>query len=131
LLWAATGRTFSLGAGGRPADRTVRPWGVYTVLWEGPRFKVKELQVDPGHRLSLQLHHHRSEHWVVTEGRLVLTRAEEVRQVGPNDYMHIPAGVKHRIENPGPETARMIEVQSGEYVGEDDIVRFDDTYGRI
>jgi mannose-1-phosphate guanylyltransferase/mannose-6-phosphate isomerase len=112
------------------ADFAVRPWGTYAVLWEGPGFKVKELQVNPGQRLSLQMHRHRSEHWVVTEGQVLLTRADEVKQVGPDGYMHIPAGVKHRIENPGQTRARMIEVQSGEYVGEDDIVRFDDVYGR-
>lgn len=111
-------------------EYAARPWGSYTVLWEGPGFKVKELQVHPGQKLSLQLHKHRSEHWVVTEGRLVLTRAEEVIDAPPDTYLHIPAGVKHRIENPGEDLARMIEVQYGSYVGEDDIVRFEDVYGR-
>lgn len=111
-------------------EYAARPWGSYTVLWEGPGFKVKELQVNPGQKLSLQLHRHRSEHWVVTEGQFVLTRAEEQLQVGPDAYLHIPAGVKHRIENRGEYPARMIEVQYGSYVGEDDIVRFDDVYGR-
>ena len=120
---------------GRPEidgqDRVAtRPWGTYSVLWEGPGFKVKELIVNPGGRLSLQLHRHRSEHWVVTSGQPKLTRGEEARLAGPDSYLHIPAGMKHRIENPGEDPARMIEVQFGSYVGEDDIVRFDDLYGR-
>jgi mannose-1-phosphate guanylyltransferase/mannose-6-phosphate isomerase len=113
------------------SEYAVRPWGSYTVLWEGPGFKVKELLINPGQKLSLQMHRHRSEHWVVTNGELLLTRGEEVVRAGPDSYLHVPAGVKHRIENPADEPARMIEVQSGRYVAEDDIVRFEDVYGRV
>jgi mannose-1-phosphate guanylyltransferase/mannose-6-phosphate isomerase len=113
------------------SEYAARPWGSYTVLWEGPGFRVKELLINPGQKLSLQLHRHRSEHWVVTNGELLLTRGEEVIRAGPDRYLHVPAGVKHRIENPGDEVARMIEVQSGSYVAEDDIVRFEDVYGRV
>jgi mannose-1-phosphate guanylyltransferase/mannose-6-phosphate isomerase len=109
---------------------THRPWGSYTVLAEGPGFKVKELIVKPRQKLSLQLHNRRAEHWVVAEGRPRLTCGESVREYGPNEYLYIPLRAKHRIENPGEETVRIIEVQSGEYLGEDDIVRFEDIYGR-
>jgi mannose-1-phosphate guanylyltransferase/mannose-6-phosphate isomerase len=113
------------------SEYAVRPWGSYTVLWEGPGFKVKELLINPGQKLSLQMHRHRSEHWVVTNGELLLTRGEEIVRAGPDSYLHVPAGVKHRIENPADEPARLIEVQSGRYVAEDDIVRFEDVYGRV
>ncbi|MCH8075974.1 MAG: mannose-1-phosphate guanylyltransferase/mannose-6-phosphate isomerase [SAR324 cluster bacterium] len=108
----------------------VRPWGSYQVLAEGPGYKVKVLTVNPGQKLSLQMHRHRAEHWVVVEGTVLLTRDEEVGEFATNAYFHIPAGVKHRIENPGGEVARIIEVQQGSYLGEDDIVRFEDIYGR-
>lgn len=107
-----------------------RPWGSFTVLWEGAGFKVKELSIHPGQKLSLQSHRHRSEHWVVTHGELLLTRGEEVVRAGADGYLHIPAGAKHRIENTGDEMARLIEVQVGSSVAEDDIVRFEDVYGR-
>jgi mannose-1-phosphate guanylyltransferase/mannose-6-phosphate isomerase len=109
---------------------THRPWGSYTILAEGPGFKVKELVVKPGQKLSLQLHHRRAEHWVVAEGRPTLTCGESAKPYAPNEYLFIPIEAKHRIENPGPGTARIIEVQSGDYLGEDDIVRFEDIYGR-
>ena len=108
----------------------VRPWGTYEVLAEGPGYKVKVLTVNPGQKLSLQMHRHRAEHWVVVEGTLFLTRDETVGEFAANDYFHIPAGAKHRIENRGSEVARIIEVQQGSYLGEDDIVRFEDIYGR-
>jgi len=107
-----------------------RPWGTFTVLWEGAGFKVKELSIHPGQKLSLQSHRHRSEHWVVTHGELLLTRGEEVVRARSNSYLHVPAGVKHRIENLGDEVARLIEVQLGSSVAEDDIVRYEDAYGR-
>ena len=111
--------------------RTVaRPWGTYTVLEEGPRFKIKRIVVKPGASLSLQMHHHRSEHWVVVCGMAKVTNGESVRLVNSNESTYIPAGHRHRLENPGVIDLVMIEVQSGEYLGEDDIVRFEDIYGR-
>ncbi len=112
--------------------RTVsRPWGTYTVLEEGPRFKIKRIVVKPGAALSLQMHHHRSEHWVVVQGMVRVVNGGEPRLVSANESTFIPAGHKHRLENPGVIDLVMIEVQSGEYLGEDDIVRFEDQYGRI
>lgn len=112
--------------------RTVsRPWGTYTVLEEGPRFKIKRIVVKPNAALSLQMHHHRSEHWVVVQGMAKVTNGEGARLVNSNESTYIPAGHKHRLENPGVIDLVMIEVQSGEYLGEDDIVRFEDQYGRI
>ncbi len=111
--------------------RTVhRPWGTYTVLEEGPRFQIKRIVVKPGARLSLQMHHHRSEHWVVVSGMAKVVNGEREFFVGTNESTYIPAGHKHRLDNPGVVDLVMIEVQSGEYLGEDDIVRFDDVYGR-
>mgnify|MGYP006193322953 CR=1 FL=1 len=111
--------------------RTVsRPWGTYTVLEEGPRFKIKRIVVKPGAALSLQMHHHRSEHWVVVQGMAKVTNGNGARLVNSNESTFIPAGHKHRLENPGVIDLVMIEVQSGEYLGEDDIVRFEDQYGR-
>lgn len=111
--------------------RTVhRPWGTYTVLEEGPRFKIKRLVVWPGASLSLQMHHHRSEHWIVVSGMAQVTNGEAVSYVRPNESTYIPAGNRHRVENPGVVDLVMIEVQSGDYLGEDDIVRFEDVYGR-
>ena len=111
--------------------RTVhRPWGTYTVLEEGPRFQIKRIVVKPGARLSLQMHHHRSEHWVVVSGMAKVVNGEKEFFVGTNESTYIPAGHKHRLDNPGVVDLVMIEVQSGEYLGEDDIVRFDDVYGR-
>ena len=109
---------------------TMRPWGSYAVLQEGPGFKVKILEVHPHHKLSLQLHHHRAEHWVVVEGTARLTRGEEVSDLSASEYFYIPQGTKHRIENPTDRVLRIIEVQHGAYLGEDDIVRFEDVYGR-
>lgn len=113
--------------------RTVaRPWGSYTILEEGPRFKIKRIVVKPGASLSLQMHHHRSEHWIVVQGMAqVVNGGVEPRLVNTNESTFIPAGHKHRLKNPGVLDLVMIEVQSGEYLGEDDIVRFDDQYGRV
>lgn len=111
--------------------RTVhRPWGTYTVLEESSRFKIKRIEVKPGSSLSLQLHHHRSEHWVVVSGMAKIVNGEQEVFVATNQSTFIPAGHKHRLENPGVLNLVMIEVQSGEYLGEDDIVRFEDIYGR-
>jgi mannose-1-phosphate guanylyltransferase len=112
--------------------RTVhRPWGTYTVLEEGHGFKIKRIEVKPGASLSLQMHHHRSEHWIVVSGTAKVTNGDREIIVRPNESTYIPAGHKHRLENPGVVDVVMIEVQSGEYLGEDDIVRFQDNYGRV
>lgn len=112
--------------------RTVsRPWGTYTVLEEGSRFKIKRIMVKPGASLSLQMHHHRSEHWIVVSGMAKVTNGENELFVNTNESTFIPAGHPHRLENPGILDLVMIEVQSGEYLGEDDIVRFEDRYGRV
>lgn len=112
--------------------RTVhRPWGTYTVLEEGHRFKIKRIEVKPNARLSLQAHHHRSEHWVVVSGTAKVVNGESEILLTINQSTYIPCGHKHRLENPGILPLVMIEVQSGEYLGEDDIVRFDDVYGRV
>ena len=107
-----------------------RPWGSYDSIESGPRFQVKRLKVNPGATLSLQLHHHRAEHWVVVAGTARVTRGEEVFLLEENQSTYIPVGMKHRIENPGTVPLEIIEVQSGSYLGEDDIVRFEDRYGR-
>lgn len=111
--------------------RTVaRPWGAYTVLEEAPGFKIKRIEVKPNGSLSLQMHHHRSEHWVVVQGTAKITNGDEEVLVQANESTYIPAGQKHRLENPGKIPCVLIEVQCGEYLGEDDIVRFQDKYGR-
>ena len=111
--------------------RTVsRPWGTYTVLEEGAGFKIKRIVVKPGRSLSLQMHHHRSEHWVVVSGTATVQRGDESVILRENESTFIPAGTKHRLENPGLLDLVIIEVQSGGYLGEDDIVRFTDAYGR-
>jgi len=107
-----------------------RPWGAYTVLQEGPGFKIKRIEVKSGAALSLQLHHRRSEHWVVVAGVARVTRGEATFEVDANGSTYIPVETKHRLENPGVDPLVMIEVQCGDYLGEDDIVRFDDKYGR-
>lgn len=108
-----------------------RPWGTYTILGEGNCFKIKRIEVKPGASLSLQMHHHRSEHWVVVSGMAKVVHDDKELYVRTNESTYIPAGHKHRLENPGLADLIMIEVQSGEYLGEDDIVRFDDKYGRL
>ncbi|WP_024815722.1 mannose-1-phosphate guanylyltransferase/mannose-6-phosphate isomerase [Acidovorax sp. JHL-3] len=108
-----------------------RPWGTYTVLEEDPSFKIKRIEVKPGASLSLQMHHHRSEHWIVVSGMARVVNGENELFVNTNESTYIPAGHKHRLENPGILNLVMIEVQSGQYLGEDDIVRFQDVYGRV
>jgi mannose-1-phosphate guanylyltransferase/mannose-6-phosphate isomerase len=111
--------------------RTVhRPWGTYTVLEEGERFKMKRIVVKPGAALSLQMHHHRSEHWIVVRGCADIVNGDQTISLQPNESTYIPAGHKHRLINPGVVDLVLIEVQCGEYLGEDDIVRFEDVYGR-
>ena len=107
-----------------------RPWGTYTVLEEGNGFKIKRIEVKPGASLSLQMHHHRSEHWIVVSGMAKVVNGERELFVNTNESTYIPAGHNHRLENPGLLNLVMIEVQSGGYLGEDDIVRFEDNYGR-
>lgn len=107
-----------------------RPWGSYDSVDSGDRFQVKRLMVKPGASMSLQLHHHRAEHWIVVSGTARITRGEETFLLEENQSTYIPVGAKHRIENPGMIPLHIIEVQSGSYLGEDDIVRFEDKYGR-
>lgn len=107
-----------------------RPWGSYDSIENGQRFQVKRLKINPGAALSLQMHHHRAEHWIVVSGTARITRGDEVFLLEENQSTYIPVGVKHRIENPGKIPLHIIEVQSGSYLGEDDIVRFEDQYGR-
>ncbi len=111
--------------------RTVhRPWGSYTVLEEHDRYQIKRITVNPGAKLSLQMHHHRHEHWVLVSGTARITNGDEVFLLYENQSTYIPAGVRHRLENPGVLELELIEVQNGSYLGEDDIVRFEDDYGR-
>jgi mannose-1-phosphate guanylyltransferase / mannose-6-phosphate isomerase len=107
-----------------------RPWGSYDSIDRGDRFQVKRLSVKPGASMSLQMHHHRAEHWIVVAGTARITRGEETFLLEENQSTYIPLGTKHRIENPGKIPLHIIEVQSGTYLGEDDIVRFEDRYGR-
>jgi mannose-1-phosphate guanylyltransferase/mannose-6-phosphate isomerase len=111
-------------------NRVHRPWGYYEGLDEGPRHQVKHLMVHPGASLSLQMHAKRAEHWVVVKGEARVTVGDDVRILKENESTYIPVGTRHRLENPGAEPLSIIEVQSGSYFGEDDIVRFDDVYGR-
>jgi mannose-1-phosphate guanylyltransferase/mannose-6-phosphate isomerase len=107
-----------------------RPWGWYDSVDEGERFKVKRIQVKPGASLSLQMHHHRAEHWIVVKGTAEITNGDHVITLTENQSTYIPQGQTHRLTNPGDTPLEIIEVQSGSYLGEDDIVRFEDTYGR-
>ena len=110
--------------------KVARPWGWYDSVDEGERFKVKRIQVKPGASLSLQMHHHRAEHWIVVKGVAEITNGDQVIILTENQSTYIPQGQMHRLANPGKTTLEIIEVQSGSYLGEDDIVRFNDTYGR-
>jgi len=107
-----------------------RPWGWYDSIDEGERFKVKRIQVNPKASLSLQMHHHRAEHWVVVKGTAEITNGDQIITLTENQSTYIPLGQKHRLTNPGTIPLEIIEVQSGAYLGEDDIVRFEDTFGR-
>jgi mannose-1-phosphate guanylyltransferase/mannose-6-phosphate isomerase len=110
--------------------KVARPWGWYDSVDEGERFKVKRIQVKPGASLSLQMHHHRAEHWIVVKGVAEITNGDDVITLTENQSTYIPQGHTHRLANPGKTPLEIIEVQSGSYLGEDDIVRFEDTYGR-
>jgi mannose-1-phosphate guanylyltransferase/mannose-6-phosphate isomerase len=110
--------------------RVYRPWGYYETIAGGDRFQVKRIMVKPGHKLSLQMHHHRAEHWVVVRGTARVTCGEREFLCTEDQSTYIPLGTTHRLENPGMVPLELIEVQSGAYLGEDDIVRFDDVYGR-
>ena len=122
----------NLGHETHKTHKTVhRPWGTYTVLGEGDGFKIKRIEVNPGGRLSLQMHHHRSEHWIVVSGKARVQNGDAELTIQTNESTYIQAGHKHRLENQQDQMLVMIEVQSGTYLGEDDIVRFEDQYGRI
>jgi mannose-1-phosphate guanylyltransferase / mannose-6-phosphate isomerase len=110
--------------------RVYRPWGWYEGIDIGERFQVKRIMVKPGERLSLQMHHHRAEHWVVVSGSAMITIDDVTKLYSENESTYIPIGSTHRLENPGKLPLHLIEVQSGSYLGEDDIVRYEDTYGR-
>ena len=107
-----------------------RPWGYYDSVEYGERFQVKRINVKPGAKLSVQMHHHRAEHWIVVSGTAMVTKADETFILSENESTYIPVGVIHALENPGKIALEIIEIQSGSYLGEDDIVRFDDNYGR-
>jgi len=107
-----------------------RPWGAFEPIGEGARYQVKRLTVKPGESLSLQMHHHRAEHWIVVSGTARVTNGEQEILLTENQSTYIPVGAKHRLENPGTIPLEIIEVQSGSYLGEDDIVRFEDVYNR-
>jgi len=123
-----------LKAAGHEAHKThrtvSRPWGTYTVLQDAPGFKIKRIEVKPGASLSLQMHHHRSEHWVVVSGKAEVVNGDRTVTLQANESTYIPAGNKHRLTNVGDAELALIEVQCGSYLGEDDIVRFEDIYGR-
>ncbi len=113
------------------ANRTeIRPWGSFTIIERGENYQVKRLVVNPGQRFSLQYHHRRNEHWIVVAGQARATLNDEVRMLGPNETAYLPIGTIHRLENPGTQPLVIIEVQYGDYLGEDDIVRLADDYGR-
>ena len=110
--------------------KVFRPWGWYDAIDAGERFQVKRIVVNPGARLSLQMHHHRAEHWIVVRGTAEVTNGDQVLLLSENESTYIPLGHVHRLANPGKVPLEIIEVQSGSYLGEDDIVRYEDTYGR-
>lgn len=112
------------------AATELRPWGSFTTLEEGPGYKIKRIEVNPGHRLSLQMHHHRSEHWIVVSGTAKVTCGDKEEVIFANQSTYVPQCTNHRLENPGVIPLVLIEVQNGEYLGEDDIVRFQDDYSR-
>lgn len=118
------------GNGKETEETGLRPWGSYTVLEEGRGYKIKRIEVKPGHRLSLQLHHHRSEHWIVVSGTAKVTCADQEILLSTNQSTYVPPCTQHRLENVGVIPLVLIEVQNGEYLGEDDIVRFHDDYAR-
>lgn len=117
-------------ASGDPGESERRPWGVYEVLDEASGFKVKRIEVETGQRLSLQSHAHRAEHWVVVSGQALVTVDGHEGRLAAGHHAHIPPGARHRLANRGDEQLVLIEVQTGSYLGEDDIVRYEDDYSR-
>ncbi|MGH7999700.1 MAG: phosphomannose isomerase type II C-terminal cupin domain [Brasilonema sp.] len=113
------------------AATELRPWGSFTVLEEGRGYKIKRIEVKPGHRLSLQMHHHRSEHWIVVCGTAKVVCGEQEIFLSNNQSTYVPQCTAHRLENPGVIPLVLIEVQNGEYLGEDDIIRYQDDYARV
>lgn len=113
------------------SNTETRPWGTFTVLDEGPGYKIKRIVVLPKHRLSLQMHYHRSEHWIVVAGTAKVICGDEEKLITTNQSTYVPPCTKHRLENPGVIPLVIIEVQNGQYLGEDDIVRFSDDYARV
>lgn len=120
----------SFSTANHPHETENRPWGSFTTLEEGPGYKIKRIEVNPGHRLSLQMHHHRSEHWIVVSGTAKVECGDEVKILAANQSTYVPQCTSHRLENPGVIKLVLIEVQNGEYLGEDDIIRFQDDYAR-
>lgn len=116
--------------GDSPHATVERPWGAFTTLEEGRGYKIKRIEVKPGHRLSLQMHHHRSEHWIVVSGTAKVTCGDKETMISTNQSTYVPKCTSHRLENPGIIPLILIEVQNGEYLGEDDIIRFQDDYAR-
>lgn len=112
------------------AATELRPWGAFTILEEGRGYKIKRIEVKPGHRLSLQMHHHRSEHWIVVSGTAKVICGDQEQILHSNQSTYVPQCTAHRLENPGVIPLVLIEVQNGEYLGEDDIIRFQDDYSR-
>jgi mannose-6-phosphate isomerase len=112
------------------AATELRPWGSFTVLEEARGYKIKRIEVKPGHRLSLQMHHHRSEHWIVVSGTAKVVCGDREMLLSSNQSTYVPPCTSHRLENPGVIPLILIEVQNGEYLGEDDIIRFQDDYAR-
>ncbi len=112
------------------AATEIRPWGSFTTLEEGHGYKIKRIEVNPGHRLSLQMHHHRSEHWIVVSGTARVVCGDEEKILSSNQSTYVPQCTAHRLENPGVIKLVLIEVQNGQYLGEDDIIRFQDDYSR-
>lgn len=112
------------------AATELRPWGSFTILEEAGGYKIKRIEVKPGHRLSLQMHYHRSEHWIVVSGTAKVSCGDQELVLGSNQSTYVPQCTTHRLENPGVIPLILIEVQNGEYLGEDDIVRFQDDYSR-
>ena len=107
-----------------------RPWGKYDSIDSGERYQAKRITVKPGAKLSVQMHHHRAEHWIVVSGTALVTNGDKTFLLSENESTYIPVGIVHALENPGKVDLELIEVQSGSYLGEDDIVRFEDRYGR-
>ena len=112
------------------AATEIRPWGSFTTLEEGKGYKIKRIEVNPGHRLSLQMHHHRSEHWIVVSGTARVVCGDREMILSSNQSTYVPQCTTHRLENPGVIKLVLIEVQNGQYLGEDDIIRFSDDYSR-